>query len=289
MKQVGTVKVKFSNGFGNNLFQYCFGRLLAEHHGLNYSHPAIKELGISKESYPFNKHLKTVKFKAKSNLEAKKYDEDHMRWFSEKYKNRNFDFHSFMFYFEDYRIYSPHLEKIRSFFPPIEKRNNRDLVLHFRLENRIVQETHFKNIISPEVYKRTIVDNFDFDQLYIVTDAKRWGHVKEDHIRKLHKRYAKRGTAFVSVKKSIAYMNGLVDAFEEFKPTIVHNDSMIKDFNFIRSFNNIMFKNSTFSWWAAVLSDASKVGVFGPWKPDKGKRNKNLGQVDFPGWFSWGN
>ena len=60
-------------------------------------------------------------------------------------------------------------------------------------------------------------------------------------------------------------------------------------FNFIRSFDKILFKNSTFSWWASVLSDASRVGVFGPWKPDKGKKNKNLGQADFPGWFSWGN
>ena len=49
-----------------------------------------------------------------------------------------------------------------------------------------------------------------------------------------------------------------------------------------------MFKNSTFSWWAAVLSEASCVGVFGPWKPNKGNRNKNLGKMDIPGWFSWG-
>ncbi|KKL24607.1 hypothetical protein LCGC14_2413610, partial [marine sediment metagenome] len=28
----GTLKMKFSKGFGNNLFQYAFGRLLAEYH-----------------------------------------------------------------------------------------------------------------------------------------------------------------------------------------------------------------------------------------------------------------
>ena len=282
----GTLKIKFSNGFGNNLFQYCFGRLLAEHHNLNYSHPAIPELGIKKETYGFNKKLKTIKFRAENNSEAKKYDKDHLKWFSDEYKNHNFDFYSFMFYFEDYHIYKSHLERINSFFPKIKKRNSKDLVLHFRLENRIVQETHYYNTVKPDSYRRVISDNFDFEKLYIVTDSDRWDYVDKDYIKKLHKKYTRNLTAFIPVKKSIKYMNNLVDAFKDFNPIIVHNN-MIEDFNFIRSFDNIMFKNSTFAWWASVLSDASKVGSFGPWKPNKKERNKNLGRADFPGWFSW--
>ena len=83
-------------------------------------------------------------------------------------------------------------------------------------------------------------------------------------------------------------MNNLVYTFSEFNPIIIHNNNMMTDFKFIMSFDKIIFKNSTFSWWAAVLSDASRVGVFGPWKPNKKERNKNLGRADFPGWFSWG-
>ena len=45
----GTLKIKFSNGFGNNLFQYCFGRLLSEYHNLNYSHPSLPEFKIKEE------------------------------------------------------------------------------------------------------------------------------------------------------------------------------------------------------------------------------------------------
>jgi hypothetical protein len=284
----GTIKIKFSNGFGNNLFQYCFGRLLAEYHNLNYSHPAIPELGIKEEKYKFNKNFKTIKFKAKNNLDAKKYDKDHLKWFSKEYGNCNFDFHTFMFYFEDHKIYKSYLERIKLFFPKVKKRNNKDLVLHFRLENRVVQETHYKNIVRPEIYREIISNNFDFDKLYIVTDSDRWGYVNERYIKKLHKKYSRNLTAFVSIKKSIAYMNRLVDVFKDLDPVIVHNDNMIEDFNFIRSFDKIMFKNSTFAWWAAVLSGASMVGVFGPWKPNKKNRNKNLGKANFPGWFSWG-
>lgn len=284
----GTVKIKFSNGFGNNLFQYCFGRLLAEYHGMKYSHPSIPELGIKGEEYKFNKQLNTIKFKAETNLQAKKYDTDHLKWFSDKYSNCNFDFYTFMFYFEDYNIYKPYIKKIRSFFPKVKKNNDRDLVLHFRLENRIVQETHYKNSIDPEVYKKSILDNFDFDRLYIITDSDRWEDVDEEYIRKLHKKYRKQGTAFIPIDKSMEYMSNLVNAFKDFRPKIIHNDDIMKDFNFMRSFDKIMFKNSTFAWWAAVLSESSKVGVFGPWKPNKKEKNKNLGVTDFPGWFSWG-
>ena len=84
-------------------------------------------------------------------------------------------------------------------------------------------------------------------------------------------------------------MNGLVESLKEFKPILHHSPNLVDDFNFIRSFDQIMFKDSTFAWWASVLSQASKIGVFGPWKPGKGKKkNRNLGKADFPGWFPWG-
>ena len=289
----GTIKIKFSKGFGNNLFQYSFGRLLAEYHNLNYSHPAILEMGIKKENYSFNKNLKTIKFKAKSNFEAKRYDKNHKQWFDSKYNNYNFDFNHFMFYFEDYHIYRSHLKKIRNWFPIVKKTNTKDLVLHFRLKNRLVWETHYKNFVKPEVYKRIISSNFNFDKLYIVTDANKWGYVNKKDIKEIQKeikmKYRKNLTDFIPVKKSIRFMNNLVDSLKEFNPILCHNKNFIDDFNFIRSFDQIMFKNSTFSWWASVLSGASKVGVFGPWKPGKGKgKIRNLGRTDYRGWFSWG-
>jgi len=284
----GTIKVKFANGFGNNLFRYCFCRLLAEYHGLNYSHPSIPELGIKQQDYSFNKNLKTIKFKAKSNLEAKKFDKDHHKYFDRKMGNCNYDFSKFVFYFEDYKLYKPYLNKIRSWFPKVKSNNKSDLVLHLRLENRIVQETHYKNIIDSSVYEKIILDNFKFNKLYIVTDAYKWGHYSKKDILKLHKKYIGEGTSYVPIKKSIKYINNMVDVFEKFNPIIKHSEKLIDDFNFIRSFDHIMFKNSTFAWWASLLSDASKIAVFGPWKPNKGKRNKNLGETNFKGWFKWG-
>ena len=289
----GTIKIKFSNGFGNNLFQYFFGRLLAEHHNLNYSHPSISELGIKKEEYKYNKQLKTIEFKASSNFEAKKFDKNHIKWFDEKYKNCNFNFYDFLFYFEDYTLYKPYLDKIRSWISPVKKTNIKDLVLHIRMKNRLVWETHYKNFIKPERYKQIIKSKFNFDKLYIVGDMNKWDYISKKDVTKIQNeissKYRSNSTKFISINKSVGYMNELVDSFKEFKPRLHHSDSFIKDFNFIRSFDKIMFKNSTFAWWASVLSEASQVGAFGPWKPGKGKKkNRNLGKANFQGWFSWG-
>lgn len=289
----GTVKIKFSNGFGNNMFQYSFGRLLAENHGLNYCHDSIKEMKIKKENYKYNKNLKTIKFKANSNFEAKKYDRNHHKFFDVTYKDCNFDFYSFMFYFEDYTIYKPYLNKIRSWFPKIKKTNTKDLVVHFRLKNRLIWDTHYKDFIKPELYKKIIISNFNFDRLYIVSDMEKWDYMTEKDIKNIkeetRRKFRKNTTKFVSTKKSLDYINNLIDNFREFKPKLYHSDKFINDFNFIRSFDKILFKNSTFSWWAATLSEASKVGVFKLWKPGKGKKKyKNLGETNFPGWFSWG-
>jgi len=288
MMDKGTIKIKFANGFGNNLFRYCFGRLLSEYHNLNFSHPAIPELGIKEEKYSFNKKMETIEFKADNNIEAKKFDVDHHKYFKKEMGNRNYDFSKFVFYFEDYTLYKYHLNKIRSWFPVIDKKKNSNLVIHLRLENRIIQKTHFKNIVDPSIYKKIILHNFNFNKLYIVTDSNEWGYVTEKDIKKLQKKYITEGTSYVSIKKSIKYMNNLVDVFEEFHPIIKHSYNFIDDFNFICSFDQILFKNSTFAWWAAVLGEGKRVGVYGPWKPNKGKRNKNLGETDFPGWFQWG-
>ena len=74
--------------------------------------------------------------------------------------------------------------------------------------------------------------------------------------------------------------------FSQFRP-IVKKRSLYEDFNFIRSFNNILFEHGTLGWWAAALSNAKRVGVYGPWRRWKGNRNKNLSNMNLPTWFKW--
>ena len=90
----------------------------------------------------------------------------------------------------------------------------------------------------------------------------------------------------VTSEESVSYFNDLVEAFSRFDP-IVQKRTIVEDFNFIRKSRNILFEHGTLSWWAAVLSDAEKVGVYGPWRPWKKETNKNLSQIPLDNWFRW--
>ena len=59
MTDKGSVIVNFTIGFGNNIFQYCYARLLAEKLGFNLLHGAIPELEIKSQVVEVDKTLKT--------------------------------------------------------------------------------------------------------------------------------------------------------------------------------------------------------------------------------------
>ncbi len=279
----GVVKVLFTKGFGNNVFQYVYGRLLAETHKMKYSHPAIPALNIPAKSVKLNSKLKTKKIK----ITSKRGNSDD-NVFHKFLKSKSKCNYILFGYFEDYTLYAPNLDRIRKWFEPIDQTNSTDLVMHLRLQNRLVQASHAKNFIPAEVYKRAI-EQFDFNKLYIVSDCTKWDYIDEGDVGRLRSKFKDvTKTGFAPKSVTISYMNSLVDCFKPYQPEIRNSKKFIDDFNFIRSFDKILFKDSTFSWWAAVLSHASKVGVYGPWKPNKELRNKNLGHTAYPGWFSWG-
>jgi len=288
----GTVTVKFSIGFGNNIFQYVFARLLSEHHGLNFNNPALPSFGIREQSAPVKKKLRTIEIR--NTYKTGAYD----KYFGEKTPDVNYYVKGA---FEDFTIYQNHLDYIRSWFPPVPKENKTDLIVHIRLQNRLIQLNHHMNFISGEAYAKA-TEGFDFERLHIVTDAEKWDYYTKEDIKKLQEDVfeANPGSDLVPIQDSLDYMKELVDAFKPYDP-IIHctnsptikgsgglRDNFVDSFNLIQSFDQVMLYNSTFSWWAAVLGKASRVGVFSLWKPGRDDQNPNLGKTNYPGWFSWG-
>jgi hypothetical protein len=287
----GSVIVNFTIGFGNNLFQYVYGRLLAEKYDLLLNHPPIEPFNIAEKESSIDKNIPFILI-----------DDNNCKEALENFKGpANYYING---YFEDFTLYKPCVEKIRSWFPKAEVTNKNDLILHFRLQNRLIQATHCQNHVLFDVFDKGI-QNFDFDKLHIVTDAKKWDSYKKEDIEEIQEEIRigpnpPEKSPWVSIKYSLDYMNHLIDGFSKYNPIVHCNDAktiagsgglrsdFMEDFNLIRNFDKIMFKDSTFSWWSAFLSEASHVSPFGPWKPNKGPKNKNLGLADFPGWNSWG-
>ena len=289
----GTVVANFTIGFGNNLFQYCCARLLAEKNKLQLRHKEIPELGIAAKNPEINQNLPVVTI---DDTNYKKF------LFAENLNDCNVLING---YFENYKIIKPNLPEIRKWFTQTKITNKEDVILHLRLQNRLVQASHNKNHIIVDSFKHAI-KQFDYNKLHIVTDAEKWApHTLED-IEKIREEILTgpnppTNSPWVEAEQSLEYMNHLIEGFKPLNP-IVHNNGastikgtgglrggFINDFNLIRSFNQVIIHNSTFSWWAATLSGAEKVAIFNPWKIAKPKhQRRNLGKTSFEGWFNWG-
>ena len=211
-------------------------------------------------------------------------DKRPLSFFNKKYSGHGFNVRG---YFEDYLIYKDHLDEIRLWLTPVDKTNTEDLVLHLRLGDRLFYRNSYDPgmKVEPECFLRAI-EKFDFHRLHIVTDMKVWDKITVEQAMKM--RFHIRTPSEPDVMKmGVNHMNSLVESFKPLSPIVRLNQKISDDFNFIRSFDKILFQHGTLAWWAAAVSHASKVGVYGPWRPTKGPKNKNLGKADFPGWFGW--
>ncbi|MCG8341554.1 MAG: hypothetical protein MI684_01820 [Chlorobiales bacterium] len=276
--KVGTVKVNYTPGAGNNIFQYVFGRLLAEHHGMNLSAGTIDVLENPAARYPLSKNLETITIRVN--------DENNLHKFFDQSTPCNFIIKT---YAEDFTIYKPHLNKIRSWFDEVPTTNTEDLVFHLRLGDRLVLAStyHPSMLVTPQEFCEAI-ETFSFKKLHIVTDMPLWRKITPDEVNKMRFHCKVPQKKRIDPDTSADYFNALYNTLSTFNPIVRTGYSVKEDFDFFRSFSKILFQHGTLVWWAAALSKAKQVGVFGPWRPVK-NRNKNLGQTDFPGWFQWGN
>ena len=273
------IVVKLTNGFGNNLFQYNAGRLLADllHQEIcgvvpsvdYYAIPCLEKLGFNLDCSLPPTYI-TVG------------DQQYSTAHHTDFQNNNILLDG---YFEDYTIFKDDIDKIKGWYPKIDQRDDNDLVIHFRAGDRLFYKNEFDYKPSVEQYINAI-QQFYFNQLYIVTDMPKWDYIHGEQLEQMKFHYDVPQNQRVDINLSVDYFNSFVGGFSQFRP-IVKKRSLYEDFNFIRSFNNILFEHGTLGWWAATLSNAKRVGVYGPWRRWKGNRNKNLSNMNLPTWFKW--
>ena len=274
------VVVHLTNGFGNNIFQYVAGRLLSTFHN--------QELIVIPPSadYYANSDLKLLNIGLSDSINFDNCvdvnDHNYIMFFDKKYEDKNFKLEG---YFEDFRFYFDNIDLIKSWFPKVENRNDNDLVIHFRTGDRLFYKNEFDSKPKVESYLKAI-DKFNFDRLHIVTDMNKWDYITTEELSsiKFHKSVPKEQS--VDLQLAVDYFNSFIDGFSKYNP-IMKNRIIVEDFNFIRTFKNILFQYGTLGWWASVLSDATNVGVYGPWRSWKGDKNKNLSEINLEGWFKW--
>ena len=273
------IYVRLTNGFGNNLFQYSAARILAEFHNTKvvaipptkdyYAIKSLKTLGINFDNVPRN-----IKYQCN--------DSNYVEFFNLKYSNSDILLAG---YFEDYRYYFKMRKKIKNWYTPVTKRNNNDLVVHIRAGDRLFYKNEF--YLKPSVDRFIeAIEKYEFDNLHIVTSMPKWDYITEEELLNINFHVSVPKDNRVPIKDSVEHFNSFVEGLKRYNPIVKHR-SVYGDFTFIRTFENILFEHGTMSWWAAFLSDASKVGVYGPWRPWKTSKNKNLSNIPLNGWFKW--
>ena len=273
------VYIQLTNGFGNNLFQYIAGRLLATFHGQEIAviPPSSDYYGIG-EFRKIGIELQSIEI---PNCERVS-DINYTHFFNPAYKNRDFVVNG---YFENYKYFKNNIDLIKTWFPDITSKNENDLILHFRAGDRLFYANEYDSKPQAQNYINAI-QQFDFDRLYIVTDMPEWEQITPEQLNQMRFHVDVAEDKRISPQQSVDYFNSIVDGLSQFNP-IHSKNSVAEDFSFIRCFNNILFQHGTLCWWAAALSDARKVGVYGPWRPWKGASNKNLSDINLEGWFKW--
>jgi hypothetical protein len=252
------------DGWGNRILQYCVARAL----------------GAELDYFVQCKKIRDVVNSGDWNLEGKRVE-----WpvFNinpkENYKHR--------MDFEEIKDLGPRKFVIRSYlehYPHIEKHRNEIIndwvYIHQPFDRDSFDTMKFSKQKDNEFIPHQ-VDNITSDDLVLSVRLGR------DYLGQ-HRKRLLIGDYFKIVLDNVKYdrlfitsqdpLNPVLEDLYEYDPIFVHHITPIHTLNFVRLFNKIVLSQSTFSWWAAYLSEAEEIYFpitkDGPWSYGPNQRSK---------------
>ena len=222
------IKVNYSGGLGNTLLQYSMGRILAEEMGTALVANHISGFEGTKDLVNEEKSHKNNRYTQLTNQIVNVDEITKLEYMDIILGTMGF--------FQRFEYYKPYKEKIRQWlrtdYYDVGQTKN-DAIIHLRLGDCILGDLAEHPYVMPPEYYHKALDSIDFEQLYICSDPETLNH-------EMFQRY--------------------METLKEYRPKLVGGDT-IEDFNAIKSFNKIIMSQSTFSWFAAFLSEASEIFV----------------------------
>jgi len=220
-----SVEVEYNDRMGNNMFQYATGRILAEGLGFKLICGPIHGFEATKEIVSGKRYEHPVQVVDGCNS---RIGYDYLQEYLDNNSSRKIVVRGHL---QKYQYFKRHKKKLRRWFrqpdyyPSISKD---DLVIHIRLgdyfEYNVGSSTH---CLSQEYYQK-VIDLANPREVFVVTEE--------------------------------PYHNFIIE-FSKKTGCKVISQSPTKDFAFISSFNKVCMSKSTFSWWAAFLSNAEEVYI----------------------------
>lgn len=220
------VEVIYRNRLGNRLFQYCYGRIIAESLGWHLKCSPIP--GFAGTSQPILGASHDGPMVACGDDSAQSPDAVASDMTPRHLVIRG--------WFQCYAYYFAHASRIRRWLAPAptsvrlpDVRPN-DFLLHLRL-GRDYESKRW--ILDPEFYQRALERVSGVDRVYVCYD-------KREMV-------------------SNAIRRRCLEPFLDRGAILFKSSSPMEDFSFARRFRRIAIAASTFCWWAAYLSDAEEI------------------------------
>jgi len=272
--------IKFNGGFGNHLFQYCFGQYVSKTYTVDVVYDA-SELNITDLKTVVSKPLKLA---AKSDLfkcgfiGLKSVD----MWLKRIYKRQSlvnnyyYEFHS--------------SDSVISFIEQFMLKGERNLYLDGYWQN-IIYLKGYSSLFSTFDPKKFVSDkNVQIINNLIRNDSvalhiRLGDYIDDPKFSAIYRQldvnyYINALSKFENIKKVYVISNDIVKAEKIFNLKgvnilYVNSNSAIEDFSLMTLSSNNIIANSTFSWWAAYMGENHKNKVVAPrdWFMDEKKNN----------------
>jgi hypothetical protein len=236
---------RYMGRLGNNMFQYATCYALSRKTNYLLKMPLIKDFPntsnvFGEKIYETEKKYK-IPTKSGHMVDYSKIDLDAQQTFeSDRFWENTYNFYDYKeeikiifdlpnFLDEDYKYFvQNHKKGIYENIKLEEPIGKNDLVISLRLGDFLkpIIKTNPPLRILLYSYFKIILNSIKYDRLFITSDEP---------------------------------FNPFVNEFRDHNPIIVENENAIKTMSFITKFNKIAISQSTYSWWAAFLSDAEEI------------------------------
>ena len=238
------VIVNFNGRLGNNIFQYCFGRILATELGYKLASPSIEGF-VGTQGNIEGKSLDTHPL----NLDGHVVD---LRAILHNQQDRQIVLGGYFQRYEYYKNYQTEIRKWMDIDYYDVGQTENDIIVHVRLGDTMTEFSSKHTHVLPFSYYEKALSNISFDKVYICSDPET---ISSEYIRQFDKYdpIILRGSGSGS---GPLHVTGGFGAGP--KSPQLH---LLEDFRAIRSFSKIIIAQSTFSWWGAFLSNASEIFV----------------------------
>jgi len=229
------IHVRFNGQFGNQLFCYCFGKVVAEITGVAYTPVGrfVDKKGrpIQWSNQPFFSMRPSPQKASSQSKKIKtfrcenKFDFQQLRGCSDA---------SFIYgYYQRYEYYKPYKDKIRNewlkLLVPFVKTDDSAIYLHLRRTDYVgVKNTRAAcKAMTLDEYRRGLEFFPECNKVVIATDCP--------------------GDGFIEQIRSVGI------------PIEVSHGKWDEDFLMLASCKNLLMSQSTYSWWAGFLGIAEKI------------------------------